>query len=303
MRRSLSLFLSTFHVLLFAQGGQQSLLWQVTQPAMRDTSYLFGTMHTRDARAFQFGPEVAQAFINCDVVAGELDMEETKRLDAAVMNAMFLPKGSTLDRLYSKRDYKELVGSLKEKLGPVAPLCTKIRPFYTIALLNEAELGNDSAIVLDAWFQQKAQQAGKRVVGLETVTEQIEAVERIPLKEQARMLLEVVREDGHNGTNAALDAYLAQDLEALVAEMERQGMPASVDKALLQDRNLRMIERLQKHMRGHGVFVAVGAAHLPGEYGLIERLRRLGYTVLPVSHAPVVPAPASMDVVPGSDPR
>ena len=272
-------------------------------PAMRDTTYLYGTMHTRDARAFQFGPEVSKAFIRCDVVAGELDMEETKRMDASVMNAMFLPKGSTLDRLYNKRDYKEVIGALKEKLGPVAPLCTKIRPFYTIALLSEAELGNDSAVVLDAWFQQKAQESGKRVVGLETVTEQIEAVERISLKEQARMLLEVVREDGHNGTNAALDAYLAQDLDALVAEMEREGMPAAVDKALLQDRNLRMIERLQKHMHGHGVFVAVGAAHLPGEYGLIERLRRSGYTVLPVLREPVMPEPGPMEAVPVSSPR
>jgi hypothetical protein len=209
-------------------------------------------------------------------------MEETQRLDQSVMNAMFLPKGSSLDKLYNKRDYKEVIGTLKEKLGPVAPICTKIKPFYTIALLNEAELGNDSAIVLDAWFQLKAQEAGKPVVGLETVTEQIEAVERIPLKVQARMLLEAVRTDIRSGSNAGLEAYLAQDLDALIAEVETVRLPADADKALLQDRNLRMTERLEKHMRGHGVFVAVGAAHLPGEYGLIDRLRRLGYIVLPV---------------------
>jgi uncharacterized protein YbaP (TraB family) len=264
------------------QDTQRSLLWQVTRPGMADTTYLFGTMHTRDARAFRFGAEVSRAFITSEVVAGELDMEETKRLDAAVMNTMFLPKGATLDRLYNKRDYKEVIGTLKERLGPVAPLCTKIKPFYTIALLNEAELGNDSAVVLDAWFQLKAQEAGKKVVGLETVTEQIAAVERIPLKYQARMLLQEVRDDGRSGTNAAVEAYLARDLDALQAAVQESGMSGEAEKAMLQDRNLRMVERLEKHMRGHGIFVAVGAAHLPGEYGLIERLRRLGYTVLPV---------------------
>lgn len=270
-------------LLVPAQDLHRSLLWQVTRPGMADTSYLFGTMHTRDARAFRFGPEVSRAFLSCEVVAGELDMEETKRLDAAVMNAMFLEKGTTLDRLYTKRDYKQVVGTLKERLGPVAPLCTKIKPFYTIALLNEAGLGNDSAVVLDAWFQLKAQEAGKKVVGLETVTEQIEAVSAIPLKVQARMLLDVVRDGDASGTNDALQAYIAQDLDALMASVVRDGMPDQVDRALLQDRNQRMTERLTKHMRSQGVFVAVGAAHLPGEYGLIERLRRLGYTVLPVT--------------------
>lgn len=282
MRRLFFLIPWLLPLLLAAQGEYRALLWQVTRPGMKDTTYLFGTMHTRDARAFQFGPAVSRAFVGADIVAGELDMEETQRLDQSVMNAMFLPKGSSLDKLYNKRDYKEVVGTLKEKLGPVAPMCTKIKPFYTIALLNEAELGNDSAIVLDAWFQLKAQEAGKPVVGLETVTEQIEAVERIPLKVQARMLLEAVRTDIRSGSNAGLEAYLAQDLDALIAEVETVRLPADADKALLQDRNLRMTERLEKHMRGHGIFVAVGAAHLPGEYGLIERLRRLGYTVLPV---------------------
>jgi len=299
VRRLLILLQALFPVLLCAQGEHRTLLWQVTKPGMKDTTYLFGTMHTRDARAFQFGPEVSRAFISADVVAGELDMEETKKLDVAVMNAMFLPKGTTLDRYYNKREYKEVVGTLKERLGPVAPLCTKIRPFYTIALLNEAELGSDSTVVLDAWFQQKAQESGKRVVGLETVTEQIEAVEQIPIKAQARLLLEVVREEGSSGTNTALEAYVAKDLDALLVELEQGDLPVAADKALLQDRNQRMIERLEKHMRGNGVFVAVGAAHLPGEYGLIDRLRRLGYTVSPVLPEEVMtPVKRNADLVP-----
>lgn len=280
--RSIGFLPFLFPLLLHAQEGYRTLLWQVTRSGMADTSYLYGTMHTRDARAFQFGPEVSQAFIACDLVAGELDMEETKKLDAAVMNAMFLPKGTTLDRLYRKREYKEVVTALKERLGPVAPLCTKVRPFYTLAMLSEAELGNDSAVVLDAWFQAKAVEAGKKVEGLETVSEQIEAVERIPLEDQARMLLEEVRKADDSGTNEALQAYLSKDLDRLLVEVQRDGLPTQADRVLLQERNERMTERLEKHMRGHGVFVAVGAAHLPGEYGLIERLRRLGYTVLPV---------------------
>ncbi|MCC7503117.1 MAG: TraB/GumN family protein [Flavobacteriales bacterium] len=299
MRRSLTFFLSAFHVLLFAQGGQQALLWQVTQPAMRDTSYLFGTMHTRDARAFQFGPEVSRAFIRCEIVAGELDMEETKRLGTTLAGAMFLPAGSTLDRYYSKREYKQVMNALREELGPLAVMGAKMRPFYLMAMLSEVELGKDSALVLDDWLQKQGRAMDKSVVGLETIKEQIDAVDRIPLEEQARMLLQQARMKGrHADAERALKNYVDGDLEALLAQMVDDGLGGPADKALLQDRNLRMIERMQEHMQGHGVFVAVGAAHLPGEHGLIEHLRRLGYTVLPVVREPALPEQAPWKPLP-----
>lgn len=299
MRRSLTLLLSAYHILLCAQGGQQALLWQVTQPAMRDTSYLFGTMHTRDARAFQFGPEVSRAFVNSDVVAGELDMEETKRLGSTLAGAMFLPAGSTLDRYYSKREYKQVMKALREELGPLAVMGAKMRPFYLMAMLSEVELGKDSSVVLDDWLQKQGRAMDKSVVGLETIKEQIDAVDLIPLDEQARMLLQQARMKGHHAdAERALKNYVEGDLEALLAQMVDDGLGGPADKALLQDRNVRMVERLQAHMQGHGVFVAVGAAHLPGEQGLIEHLRRLGYTVLPVVREQALPEQAPWKPLP-----
>ena len=283
MRNVTLAFLCAFAQYAFTQPIPNSLLWRITRNGSPDTSFIYGTLHSRDARAFTLQDSTLFFFDRCDVIAGELELEETERMSPSLANAMFLPNGRSLDALYSKREYKLVAAALKEKLGPLAPLCTKLRPFYIIAMLTEMEMNGDSATVLDAWLQQRAVQQGKKVIGLETVAEQLGAVERIPLTDQARLLLNVLREtDGRSSITAALDAYAAHDLNALMVLLERDGLPEHADKALLTERNVRMAERLNAQMSaGQRVFAAVGAAHLPGSEGILQLLRNSGYSVAP----------------------
>ena len=48
---------------------------------------------------------------------------------------------------------------------------------------------------------------------------------------------------------------------------------------LIDERNLRMRDRLLPILEKGDAFVAVGAMHLSGETGLVELLRQSGYTV------------------------
>ena len=60
---------------------------------------------------------------------------------------------------------------------------------------------------------------------------------------------------------------------------------AGENKAILLDnRNRNWVEQLSKIMPKTSVFVAVGAGHLPGEMGVIELLRKAGYTVRPLQN-------------------
>lgn len=284
VRWSAHVLLLAFATVANAQPTPRSLLWRITHADDWDTSYLYGTIHSRDARAFRVQDSTLYFFDRCELIAGELDLEQSRKLESEVLNAMFLPDGRSLDRLYTRREYQEVITVLKMKLGPLAPMCMKMRPYYTLAMLSEMELGNDSALVLDAWLQDRAIKMSKRIAGLETVKEQLDAVARIPLREQSKLLLKVIRTDSAAmGMAAALDAYAAYDLDAIMALVGRDGLPEHADKALLRDRNALMADRADRLMRTRRcVFIAVGVAHLPGPHGLIEELRVRGYVVEPV---------------------
>ena len=53
-------------------------------------------------------------------------------------------------------------------------------------------------------------------------------------------------------------------------------------KSIMSERNRTMDERAQKYLKEGGLMIAVGALHLPGEDGLVNLLRKRGYTVTAV---------------------
>ncbi len=63
-----------------------------------------------------------------------------------------------------------------------------------------------------------------------------------------------------------------------MSEDERTAQDEFV-RLLLTDRNATMADRAAPLLKEGGAFIAVGALHLPGKGGLIERFRALGFTV------------------------
>jgi hypothetical protein len=198
------------------------------------------------------------------------------------MTTMRLPDGKTLENLYSKREWKRVNAMLDERMGFMAPMAKRIKPFFVLMLLTESAMGGTQPHVLDEFLQLRAREQGKRVIGLETMAEQVAALDAISLKEQAAMLLDHVDHDGYPGEmDVMLDAYARQDLDALMAAAAQGGgMSVAMQEALLTSRNGRMVHRMDSLLRtGETAFFLVGAAHLPGGAGLIEGLRKEGYAV------------------------
>ncbi len=81
--------------------------------------------------------------------------------------------------------------------------------------------------------------------------------------------------EGRLGFLAALDAaHLTHIYEEGGAEVL-----ARTDAYLLDARNERFLQRLSGELAAGGVFLAVGAGHLPGENGLVAMMRDKGYRV------------------------
>ncbi|MDQ3100476.1 MAG: TraB/GumN family protein [Bacteroidota bacterium] len=287
LRGILQIFLFLTAGATLAQGTPKTLLWKVSGKGAEKPSFLFGTMHSQDDRAFGLGDTVYGAMESVSVVAGELDLQNATQEAVGMMGAMLLPDGQQLEDLFKKKDWALIDAELKEQLGPMAALTYRMKPFFVLAMLASSSMEKDEELVLDDHLLSKARSQGKRVIGLETVKEQMAAMDAQPVKEQAAMLLDHVKNKGHLGDmEAMIEAYSMQDLDAIMKITEgTNSMTKAMERSLLIDRNLKMVHRLDSMMLGkEDVFFAVGVAHLPGENGLIELLRSKGYSVEPVMY-------------------
>lgn len=278
-----------------AQDVPNALLWSISGKGLPANSFVYGTVHSKDDRAFTYVDAVESHMRSVSTVAGELDLANATVNSMAVMGMMMMPDGKTLEDLYSKKEWKEVEARLKADLGIMAAMVMRMKPFFAMATMSENAMREDRAKMLDDHLLSHAKANGHRTFGLETVAEQMRAMDVLPLKEQAAMLLDHVRNEGYDELlEGLMNAYARQDLNALVEITEKGagGIPKKMEKALLTDRNKTMAHRMDSVMRAdNGALFLVGAAHLPGEQGVLQLLRGRGFVVEPVAIAPNAPAP------------
>jgi len=132
-----------------------------------------------------------------------------------------------------------------------------------------------------------------KIVGLETLNEQISTFTRLTSAQQREMLAQdLVQTPAENVADVKelhrlwrigdADALKAWD-DAKTDKLARsKALAASVDNRVVYDRNRRFVTRmLQLAAPNKPVFVAIGALHLGGRRGVLELLRRHGFVVVP----------------------
>lgn len=290
MRRFLPVILLLSASALRAQPLPNELLWCIIRPQQADTSYLYGTMHSTDERAFTHVAAVHAVLPRCATVAGELDISGAGNVALALMDRLLLPAGSDLPSLYTRRQWKRLEPALRRELGPLmAPMMQRMKPFFILASLSQGAMAADRPRMLDDALMEEGRTHNKRVIGLETVAEQMAALDAIPLPEQARMLYDqVLGKGGSDDLDALHDAYAAQDLER-IGRLTNEASTASATfgKALITDRNRILVQRMDSVMNADGsALFLIGAAHLPGPEGILAGLQARGLLVQPAGTPP-----------------
>jgi len=269
---------------LFAQ--QNSLLWEISGKGINRPSYLFGTMHLRDSRLFCFPDSAQQKLDSCSVLALEvvIDFKDSK----ALMNAILLQDESKyLPQILTKQEYKKVKKAVKENCDiATLMMMDRIRPLMLAASLMEAQMKNNVKYPMDIQFQIDAQKQGKKMYALESAKSQIEVLDKIPLQIQKQELLSAVDSLSQNKLllDTMIQMYLRQDLTAL--QTSTDGMSAEFDSLwqseLLDKRNEIMVNGIKTLLFNGNAFAAIGAAHLGGENGIIELLRKDGYILRPI---------------------
>jgi len=268
-----------------AQELANTLLWRIVPANGGSASYLYGTFHTKNDRAFQFTDSVLPAMASCNTVFGELDLKAEQRNALGLAAAMRLPDYKRLEDLFKKKEWELVKVEMDQHMGLLAAMGQRMKPIFVLMLLNEGAMEGEQSELLDQHLLSIATANGQRIGGLETMDEQLRALDAIPLTEQAQMLLDhCKKKDVENEQEEMLQAYADQDLNALMKLAEGpKGISANFEKELITDRNLRMVHRMDGLVQlDTTCFFLIGAAHLPGTTGLIQGMRERGYTVDPV---------------------
>lgn len=273
-------------VLFFTNGtGKISaqLLWKISGNGLNKPSYLFGTIHLVPNDRFIVWPTVDSAFRSSNSLVMELDLDFSASELLHAAQQMTLPGGETLENYLSSDNFTQLrsycTDSLKWKKRKFKRY-SRMKPFYFSSLILGEQLGKTKGY--EQYFAEQAKKLKMPVLGLESMQEQLEAVDAISIKDQAGMLNESIQ-NGRSEFYSMLEVYLNRDLQTLAKLMQEEGDSVEgFTYSLLTNRNKNWIALLENWLPEKSMFIAVGAGHLPGEAGLIELLIRKGFSVEPV---------------------
>jgi len=287
--------------------NSQGRFWKIEKVGL-PPSWLIGTMHVADERVRQLSPSESAAFNASRRVALEL-IEILESPEAGFLKVL----QSHPERFIYEEDYAlkkiltppqfAMFEEVLEKRGLSYALLSRTKPWQIWAMLSipscaimKEGIGQP---VFDDNLGRIAQSHLKDVIGLEKMHEQLEAIDSLPINFYITSIIQLLHLgdrindyyetmislylDGEIGAiMPTMMVLMVRDLEEVGlgdAEMPSPADMLSFETILLDERNAIMAERAVPLLEQGNTFIAVGALHLVGENGLVERFRRQGYQV------------------------
>lgn len=279
-------FLTYISIAAFAQ--QKGLLWEISGNGLTQKSYLYGTMHVKDERVFNFPNSFKAAFDACQAFAMELNLDSAQNPAnaLALMQYMMITDGRTLKDLVSKKDYKTIENFFQKHSPTPLAMMAMMKPIFLMSIVELAKPkpAGEREEPLDKYLATLAKNADKPVIGLETLEEQMKALNIIPIEQQAKQLVEAIKEvqkmkNNNKSMDELMKCYTEGNLTKLYEFSQKSELKGEAQKALITQRNHNMADRIDAKIKNTSMFIAVGALHLPGEEGIIRLLEKKGYTL------------------------
>ena len=272
-----------FSPAVIAEPADTALLWSIMKDD-RQAGYLLGTIHSEDPRVLDFSEEFLDQLRSNQVFAMEMvpDLPTLSKLT----EYMQYQDGTTLESRLGPERYAKVRNVLARYQMPTEWIA---RMKVWAAVMTLSVPPPETGFFMDFSLSLRAAGSGLRVVGLETLEEQLSFLENMPMEQQMALLDQALLEydQVREVHDRMVDSYLTDNLLALETEAGAQLdqlEQAAKDYFISQGihaRNHRMFQALLPLLENDRVFVAVGALHLPGESGLLALLREHGYRLEP----------------------
>lgn len=287
------------------QATTNPFLWKMEGPTPQ---YFFGTIHIPEDAVLDYPPSVAAALDQAQAVYTELPMDALSQM--SVLSETMLPPGKTLKELLGDDLYKRLDARFDKLLidmpgaarSAVKAATFGMKPWAIAAqmeLLKYLPQLAEGKQVLDQKIYFTAQEAGKTVGGLETAEEQLAVFDSMTMEDQITMLRDTLdmmdkyEKEGKNAGDELTRAYLSGEEEQVKEKMteyegQNKELYTKLMERLLDKRNVIMADRIDAMLKAQPTTIhmfAVGAAHYPGDKGILTLLKAKGYKISRVAKA------------------
>lgn len=263
-----------------------TLLWRISGKHIARPSYLFGTMHILCAKDALLSDSLKAAIKRCDEIYFEINLGDMMGMLNS-MQYMKMKDGKTLADLLKPDEYARVKAYFTKNVPfPPFSMLERFKPMLISGIVEEQAMDCPEKDGMEMQILSESKNYDKPVDGLETAEFQATLFDSIPYAEQARDLVNSIDSADQNKqtTQELVSLYKRQDLDGIdsLSRKDDGGVEGSHMDLLLYARNRKWAKLLDGLLRQKSLLIAVGAAHLPGKGGVIDLLRKEGYTVEPV---------------------
>jgi len=258
-------------------------LWKVQ--GQSNVVYLLGSIHVLKTEDFPLPVPLETAFSNSPVAVFETDVAEMDdpQVQRKLMSQSQLPAGETLQQRLSAQTYAAFTNRVRET-GLSLERLQSMKPSMAALRLSLAELsrmGFDAANGVDRYFAARALEQHKQIIGLETVDFHIDLLTSFPPEEDDLVMKISLKDMEDVKSGKILGAWQTGDTAAIEKLLNQAMQEApTIFKRLLTDRNKSWLPKIEELLHGgKNAIVIVGAAHLVGDEGLVELLKKQGLKV------------------------
>lgn len=274
-----TLFLLLFTISSYGQLKYPSLLWEIKKDNERP-SYLYGTMHVNERIAFHLSDVFFEKLISTDKIALESNPEIWMDEMQKSPELSLMGNGFGTGLFYTNF-----------LLEPLQTVHIKESFLFNKMMLNgilyrtyDQMSDYQEDTYLDMFIYQTGKRTNREIVSLEDFEESRDLVNKAmksnrnfdPPAWAKKLLME-------KPLNVLLEnAYRDKNLDMIDSISIGTNSPKYNEYMLFQ-RNDNMVHRMDSiFQKGQTLFIGIGAAHLPGPNGVIEKLREKGYQVSPI---------------------
>jgi len=268
---------------------EKTLLWEISGNGLSQPSYLFGTMHLLCADDAKLSDSLRYAIRVAKQVYFEIDLDNMVEMMGA-MRYLNMNNNTKLSDLITAPEYKRVKDYFsKNKTMLPLSMMERMKPYFITSLISESKFPCPAKDGMEQVIMKEAKKDGKKINGLETIRFQASVFDSIPYQRQAKDLVKMIDSSGKGDDDSdakLMEVYRAQDLNKMQQlTAGEEGLNEYLD-LLLYNRNANWAKKMPDIMVGKQTLFAVGAGHLGGEKGVINLLRKAGYTLRPVTHKP-----------------